>query len=181
MLVDSTDFFLSGLCPLFCFILGMKNYNNAYQTQIVDLIDPVIESENMELVHVECLKGKIRWLVRIYIDKEGGVTVDDCAEISNQVGDLLDVHEVPPGSYTLEVSSPGLDRPLARDRDFMKYRGCNVKIRISEKMAGARNFTGRLMDYLEEEGKKNLILDVDGKIYQIPREMVVKANLQYEL
>ena len=157
MLGSNRELFLSGPCPLFYFILKMKNYNNTYQTQIVDLIEPVIESENMELVHVECLKGKVRWLVRIYIDKEGGVTVDDCADISEQVGDLLDVHEVPPGSYTLEVSSPGLDRPLARDRDFMKYRGCKVKIRVSEKMAGKRNFTGRLIDYLEEEGKKKMV------------------------
>jgi ribosome maturation factor RimP len=151
-----------------------------YRSQIIDLIEPVIESEHMELVHVECLKGKNRWLVRIYIDKEGGVTVDDCAEISNQVGDLLEVHDIPPGPYTLEVSSPGPDRPIARDRDFIKFRGCTVKIKVSEKMAGRRNFTGTLIDYLEKEGKKTLILDIEGTTYQIPREMVVKANLQYE-
>jgi len=63
---------------------------------------------------------KSRWLVRIYMDREeGGVTVDDCALISHQLGDLLDVHDVPPGPYTLEVSSPGLDRPLSRDKDFL--------------------------------------------------------------
>ena len=174
------DYRLSGLCPLFYFILAMKNYSDAYVTQITGLIEPLIESEDMELVCVECVRVKTRWLVRIYIDKEGGITVDDCAGISHQVGDILDVHELPPGSYTLEVSSPGLDRPLVRDRDFRKYRGCRVKVRTCEKINGQRNFTGRLIDYLEEERKKNLILDVDGKIHNIPREVVIKANLQYE-
>lgn len=158
----------------------MKTADNTYQVEIAGLVEPLIEAEGMELVHVECLRGKTRWLVRIFIDKEGGVTVDDCAEISNQVGDVLDVHEVPPGSYTLEVSSPGLDRPLARDKDFTKYRGCKVKIRTTEKIEGKRNFTGTLTDYIIEEGTKNLILDVEGKAYHIPREIVLKANLQYE-
>ena len=158
----------------------MKDYNITYQAQIADLIEPLIKAEDMELVHVECLRGKIRWIVRLFIDKEEGITVDDCAEISNQVGDVLDVHEIPPGSYTLEVSSPGLDRPLARDRDFVKYKGCEVKVRTGEKIDGKKNFTGRLIDYLEEEGTKLLILDVEGKMYHIPRGVVVKANLQYE-
>jgi len=158
----------------------MKNYSNEYGQQIAGLVEPLIESEGMELVHVECIRGKIRWLVRIYIDKEGGITVDDCAGISHQVGDVLDVHEMPPGSYTLEVSSPGLDRPLTRDRDFLKYIGYRVKVRTGDKIDGKRNFTGKLIDYLEEEGKKNLILDVEGKLHNIPREVVIKANLQYE-
>jgi len=158
----------------------MKKVNRTYQVQIAELIEPLIEAEGMELVHVECLRGKTRWLVRIFIDTEGGITVDDCAAISNLVGDVLDVHELPPGSYTLEVSSPGLDRPLARDKDFMKYRGCTVKVRTAEKVEGIRNFTGTLVDYITEEGNKNLILDVEGKAYHIPREIVLKANLQYE-
>ena len=78
----------------------------------------MIESEGMEIVDVECLKMKFRWLVRIYIDKEEGVTIADCSEISKQAGDSLDVYDVLPGSYTLEVSSPGLDRSLTRDKDF---------------------------------------------------------------
>jgi len=151
-----------------------------YREKIRQLIEPVIESECLEIVDLECLKMKFRWLVRIFIDKEGGVTINDCSEISKQVGDVLDVYDVLPGSYTLEVSSPGLDRPLSRDKDFIKYRGSAVRIKTSEKLDGVKNFHGRLNDYLDENGAKILIVDVSGKIYRIPRDMVVKAHLVYE-
>ena len=136
----------------------------------------------MELVQVECLKMKSRWLVRIYMDREeGGVTVDDCALISNQLGDLLDVHDVPPGPYTLEVSSPGLDRPLHRDKDFLKYRGARINLRLEEKIEGRRHFRGELIDYEDGDGGKILVVQADGKIFRIPREAVVKANLEYDM
>jgi ribosome maturation factor RimP len=158
----------------------MADMSLPYQEKIRQLIEPVIESEDMEIIDVECLKMKFRWLVRIYIDKEGGVTVDDCSEISKQVGDILDVYDVLRGSYTLEVSSPGLDRPLTRDKDFIKYRGSTVRIKTGEKLDGVKNFHGKLNDYLDENGAKTLIVDVSGKIYRIPRDMVVKAHLVYE-
>ena len=125
---------------------------------------------------------KARWVVRIYMDREeGGVTLDDCASISNQLGDLLDVHDVPPGPYTLEVSSPGLDRPLQRDKDFLKYRGSRINLRLREKVDGRRHFCGEMIDYEDGEGGKILIVTVGGKTYRIPREAVVKANLVYQL
>ena len=151
-----------------------------YGETIRKLAEPVLEAEGMELIDVECIKMKSRWLVRIYLDKEGGVTLDDCTEASNQMGDILDVHDVPPGAYTLEVSSPGLDRPLVRDKDFMKYKGCKVDIRLHEKIEGIRHFNGRLTDFFEEEGQKILMVDVTGKTYRIPRNLVVKAHLEYE-
>jgi ribosome maturation factor RimP len=163
---------------LFCDIMNQATYT--YKEKIEELILPVIEADKMELVDVECLKMKSRWLVRIYVDKEGGVTLDDCSNVSHQIGDILDVHDVPPGSYTLEVSSPGLDRPLVRDGDFSKVLGRMVKVRLREKMEGSKNFRGRLAGFTEEEGRKILILDVDGRTFRMPREMVVKANLVYE-
>ncbi|OIP89997.1 MAG: hypothetical protein AUK24_05325 [Syntrophaceae bacterium CG2_30_49_12] len=155
--------------------------SQVYRERIRQLVEPVIESEDMELIDVECLKMRSRWVVRIYMDKETGITLDNCSEISNQVGDILDIHEVLPGSYTLEVSSPGLDRPLVRDKDFMKYRGCKVHVRVTEKLEGIRNFRGKLVDFCEEEGKKVLVIDITGKTYRIPRDMVVKANIEYEI
>ena len=152
----------------------------AYRERIRQLVEPVIESEDMELIDVECLKMRSRWIVRIYMDKETGITLDNCREISNQVGDILDIHDVLPGSYTLEVSSPGLDRPLVRDKDFMKYRGCKVHVRVTEKLEGIRNFRGKLVDFCEEKGKKVLVIDITGKTYRIPRDIVVKANIEYE-
>ncbi|MGZ3579704.1 MAG: ribosome maturation factor RimP, partial [Syntrophales bacterium] len=106
--------------------------------------------------------------------------IDDCSEISKQVGDILDVYDVLPGSYTLEVSSPGLDRPLTRDKDFIKYRGSAVRIKTREKLDGTKNFHGILIDYLEEDGRKTLIVDVSGKNFHILRDLVVKAHLVYE-
>jgi ribosome maturation factor RimP len=158
----------------------MADNSVTYREKIRQLIEPVIESEGLEIIDLECLKMKFRWLVRIFIDKEGGVTIDDCSEISKQVGDILDVYDVLPGSYTLEVSSPGLDRPLSRDKDFVKYRGSTVRIKTGEKLDGVKNFRGKLNDYLDENGAKILIVDVSGKIYRIPRDMVVKAHLVYE-
>ncbi len=151
------------------------------EEQIRQLAEPVLASTGMELVQVECLRMKARWVVRIYMDREkGGVTLDDCALISNQLGDLLDVHDVPPGPYTLEVSSPGLDRPLQRDKDFLKYRGSRIDLHLREKIDGRRYFRGELTDYEEGEGGKILVVRIAGKTYRIPREAVLKANLVYE-
>ncbi|MEA1971072.1 MAG: ribosome maturation factor RimP [Thermodesulfobacteriota bacterium] len=160
----------------------MDHSSRSYREKIIELVEPVVESRQvgMELVDVECLRGKTRWMVRIYIDKEGGVSLDDCAMISGEVGDLLDVNETPPGSYSLEISSPGLDRPLARDKDFIRYTGHKVRIRVTEKIEGKKNFRGRLVEFIEKEGEKIVVINVEGKVYNIPRSMIVKTNLQYE-
>ena len=149
--------------------------------QIRQLAEPLLTSEGMELILVECLKMRSQWLVRIYMDREGGVTVDDCAQISNQLGDLLDVHDTPPGPYTLEVSSPGLDRPLDRDQDFLKYRGSQVHLRLAEKIEGRRDFRGELVEYEDSGEGKFLVVKTAGKNFRIPRNRVVKANIEYEL
>lgn len=152
------------------------------EEQIRQLAEPLLASTGMELIQVECLKMKSRWVVRIYMDREeGGVTLEDCALISNQLGDLLDVHDVPPGPYTLEVSSPGLDRPLQRDKDFLKYRGSRINLRLREKIEGRRHLCGELSGYEEENGTKVLVVTENGKSYRIPREAVLKANLVYDL
>jgi ribosome maturation factor RimP len=152
----------------------------AYENTIRELAEPVVEAEGLELILVECLKMKSRWMVRLYLDKEGGIALDDCAAVSDQLGDLLDVHDVPPGSYTLEISSPGLDRPLDRDRDFLKYRGAEISVRLDEKLDGSRNFRGKLIDFVDKDGSKALLLDVMGTTRRIPRDKVAKANLVYK-
>ena len=158
----------------------MIDTKEAYEQRITELVEPVIGAEGMELVLTECLRMKTRWIVRIFIDKPGGVTIDDCSEVSRLVGDILDVHDMPPAAYTLEVSSPGLDRPLVKDGDFLKYRGELVTVRTRAKIGGARNFRGRLMDYVDEGGMKALLLDVGGKPFAIPREAVLHAHLEYD-
>jgi ribosome maturation factor RimP len=152
-----------------------------YEEQIGKLIEPVALAEGLELVHLECLKMKTRWLVRIYLDKEGGITIGDCSEMSHLIGDILDVNDIPRGPYTLEVSSPGLDRPLARDKDFLKYRGHQVKVTTFEKLQGVRHFKGKLVDFIEDNDHQVLIIEADEKTYRIPRGLVQKARLQYVL
>jgi ribosome maturation factor RimP len=170
---------MSGLLPTFL-LYGGCVVQRTREENIRQLAEPLIEAEGMELIYAECLKMKSRWVVRIFLDKEGGVTLDDCAAISNQLGDILDVHDVPPGPYTLEVSSPGIERPLERDKDFLKYRGSPVFIRADEKIDGIRNFRGKLVDLIDENGKKTVIVDVAGALCRIPKDKMVKAHLTCE-
>jgi ribosome maturation factor RimP len=133
----------------------------------------------MELIHVECIKMHTRWIIRLFLDKEGGITLGDCANVSSQLGDIFDIREVVNGSYTLEVSSPGLDRPISRDEDFLKYRNSKVDIKTGVKIEGIKNFHGILTDYIEEDGRKLVLIEITGKVYRIPRQDIVKANLAY--
>lgn len=145
--------------------------------KIWQLAEPVALSEGMELIHVECLKMHSRWVFRLFLDKEDGVTLDDCTAISNQLGDILDVHDLSRGPYTLEVSSPGLDRPISRDQDFEKFRGSQIKIKTHIKIDGIKNFQGTLMEIIEENGRKLVRINIAGKIYSIPKSEIAKANL----
>ncbi len=145
--------------------------------KIWHLAEPVIVSEGMELIHVECIKMHSRWIFRLFLDKEGGVTLNDCAEISNQLGDLLDVHDLSRGPYTLEVSSPGLDRPLSRDCDFERFKGFKVKIKSHVKIDGIKNFQGILTDFVLENGRRIVRINVAGKVYNVPKDDIAKANL----
>ena len=145
--------------------------------KIWQLAEPVALSEGMELIHVECLKMHSRWVFRIFLDKEDGVTLGDCTSVSNQLGDILDVHDLSYGTYTLEVSSPGLDRPISRDRDFERFKGAQVRIKTHIRIDGAKNFRGTLTDYVEENGRKIVRIDVAGNISSIPKNEIAKANL----
>jgi len=145
--------------------------------KIRQLAEPVVVSEGIELIHVECVKMHARWIIRLFLDKENGVTLADCANISNQLGDLFDIREVIKGSYTLEVSSPGFDRPLSRDQDFVKYKNSKVNIKTNVKIEGIKNFHGILLGYIEEADQKLILIDIAGKIHRIPKQDIAKANL----
>jgi ribosome maturation factor RimP len=145
--------------------------------KIRQLAEPVVMFEGMELIHVECMKMHTRWIIRLFLDKEGGITLDDCSNISDQLGDIFDIRELINGSYTLEVSSPGFDRPISRDEDFLKYRNSKVDIKTGVKIEGSKNFHGILVDFIEEGDRKFVLVEVAGKVYRIPRQDIVKANL----
>lgn len=126
---------------------------NPIVTQVWQLAQPLCLSEGVELVHVEYQREQAGRILRLYIDKPGGVTLDDCADISRQVGDLLDVSLASQSSYRLEVSSPGSKRPLGRLEDFERYAGRRVKLRTAQAIDGQKNFTGTLDGVSETEGQ----------------------------
>ncbi|HOI75112.1 MAG TPA: ribosome maturation factor RimP [Syntrophales bacterium] len=141
------------------------------------MAEPTADAEGVELIHVECIRMKTRWIVRIFLDKTGGVTLDDCSRVSHVLGDLLEVHDLPPGPYTLEVSSPGPNRPLSRDRDFSRFCGSPVMLRLDGSLDGLRNVRGTLLEYDAGEAERMLLVEVDREVRRIPRKAVVKANL----
>jgi ribosome maturation factor RimP len=141
-----------------------------------ELILPILDEMGYELVDVEYLSKYGKWVLRLYIDKHGGVTIADCARVSREVGDLIDVKDVIDHDYVLEVSSPGLNRPLKSERDLLRVVGEKVKIKMAFEVKGQRNFTGYLKDF--SDGK--LLLEVEGRMISIPWAEVKKANLVYE-
>jgi ribosome maturation factor RimP len=141
--------------------------------QLQQLIEPAVESLGYELVGVEYRGGATNGLLRIYIDHEDGITVDDCQKVSHQLSGLLDVEDPIQGHYALEVSSPGLDRPLFKAQDFARFAGQQVKVRMHGMIQGRRNFTGLLLGL---EGD-SAIVEVDGEEYLLPLDQVDQARL----
>lgn len=142
--------------------------------KLQELLAPTITALGYELVGVECLsQGGHQVLVRIYIDSPDGVGLADCEQVSYQVSGLLDVQDPIPHPYTLEVSSPGLDRPLFTLAHFIRFVGHNIKVRLSRTINTRRNFTGLLRQVQDH----NLIMMVDGIEYSLPYEQIEKARL----
>jgi ribosome maturation factor RimP len=147
------------------------------EKKLMTMFEPVIESMGYELIAVEIAGGGGNAIMRVYIDSPDGITVDDCADVSYQVSGLLDVEDPLRGKYTLEVSSPGLDRPLVTLEHFRQFIGERMKIRCTEPVLGRKRFTGTL-DAIEGE---TLVVAVDNEMYEIPLHIVEKANLVIEL
>ena len=137
-------------------------------------VTEVVSFAGMELVHLEFRREGAGLVLRLYIDKEGGVTLDDCARISRLVSSQLDADDPIPNRYTLEVSSPGLDRPLVRDEDYRRFAGHFVRLTTAAPLEGQRRFSGRLVGL--SDGSVRLALE-DGREMAIPREQVAIARL----
>jgi ribosome maturation factor RimP len=138
----------------------------------------ILEFGAMELVHIEMKREPKGLLLRLFIDKEGGVTLDDCARVSRQLSAQMDVEDPIQERYTLEVSSPGLDRPLWSDRDYDRFRGHRIRLSTFGPVGGRRNFLGRLVGLCD--GEVRLVLD-EGNQIAIPRDQVAKARLEVEI
>ena len=144
---------------------------------INEIIERVAAREGLELVHWETVGPRNHFVLRIFIDKPGGVTLGDCERVSNQVGTLFDVEDLIPNQYTLEVSSPGIERGLYKPADYERFTGSRVKLRTAQPINGQRNFKGVLLGISGDI--VSLEADAAGRI-DIPFEQIAKANIEYE-
>jgi ribosome maturation factor RimP len=150
----------------------------AIASKIEEIARRVAEPEGLELVEVEVKGNEAQRLVRISIDKPAGVTHGDCELVSQQVGTILDVENVVPGGrYTLEVSSPGVERKLFKPADYQRFQGKKAKITLRDPVEGRRNWDGVLAGF--ENGQVALETQ-PGKTIRFPFEQVQKANLKFE-
>ena len=140
------------------------------------LVEPVLVEMGFELVDVQYLSEHGKMVLRIYADRDGGITLDDCALLSREIADLLDVKDIVQHEYVLEVSSPGLNRPLKREKDFLSAVGRKVKIKMVRPLNGQRNFNGKL------RGFQDGILHVEtvNNLFLLRWQDVEKANIVYE-
>ena len=152
------------------------------KTEIERVITPVITGAGYELADVEWRRDRGGWLLRIFIDNPaGGVGLDDCSKVSHEVSATLDVHEVIAQHYTLEVSSPGLDRPLRKPEHFRRFIGqralVSLKIGLGDSEPRRRNFTGSLLGVSDDGATVRLRTD-DAKEYDLPLVDLDKAQLK---
>ena len=142
--------------------------------ELTPLFEPVVESMGYELVGVEFQGAGGHGTLRVYIDREQGVSLDDCAAISHQISGILDVEEPIKQAYDLEISSPGIDRPLFKLADFERFAGRTAKIKLAVDLEGRKNFKGRLQGVADA---RMVIIEVDGEAFYLPFADIGKANL----
>jgi len=140
------------------------------------MVNPIFSNEGMELVEVEYRREARGWVLRLYVDKEGGVTLDDCTRVSQEVGRILDMEDFISIPYTLEVSSPGLTRTLKSEKDFIKYRNRLIKVKTLDPIENRRQFKGKLLGINENR----IEIAMNQEVLQIPLSNVAKANLEID-
>ena len=141
---------------------------------LTQMFEPVVESMGYELVGVEFNAGGGHGTLRVYIDREQGVSLDDCAEISHQLSGILDVEDPIKQAYDLEISSPGIDRPLFKLADYERFNGQVAKVKLAVGVDGRRNFRGRLQGVTDD---RLIGIEVDGERFELPFADIARANL----
>ncbi len=150
--------------------------------KIINGVSPLVEGflheSGMEMVDLEFRFESGRWTLRIFIDKEGGVTVDDCANVNKELGYLIEAKNIIDYHYVFEVSSPGLNRPLKKEKDFIRSIGKMIKLELARPVNKRSKFTGRLTNV--REGMISLLMG-DGSLVELPLREIDKARVKYEL
>ena len=147
-------------------------------TEVVEeLAQPIIQELELELVEIEFVKEGKNWFLRVYIDKENGVDIEDCGIVSERLSEKLDELDPITQNYFLEVSSPGAERPLKKAKDYEKAIGKNVFIKTYEPIDGEKGFEGELLDYDGQTVKVEMKIKTRKKVIEIPFEKVASARL----
>lgn len=141
------------------------------------LIEPILEEMNLELFDIEYVKEGPDWYLRVYIDKEGGITIDECGIVSGKLSDLLDEQDVVAGSYILEVSSPGVERPLKTKKDFKKNIDKNIYVSLYVHIDGEKEYEGILKQFEDDIVTIEYQVLSRKKEVQIPYDKIAKARL----
>jgi ribosome maturation factor RimP len=151
--------------------------------QVRQLLEPVLARDGYEVVEVEWVRGGGRWTLRLYVDKPGGVGIDDCSAVSHLVDPILDVAGFIEPAYDLEVSSPGIERPLRKPADFDRFAGRRARVKSYGPVAGTapgspgrKQWTGTLKGFADGA----VVLDVDGVLHRVPHDQIAKAHLEYD-
>lgn len=143
---------------------------------VTSMFNEIVNDSEIELVDVEYVKEGTAWFLRVYIDKSSGVDIDDCRRISQELSVKLDKIDPISHAYTLEVSSPGLERPLKKEKDFQRFRGQLVNIKTYQAINGIKEFQGQLIGVDSGIVK----LDINGEEQEIPFDKIAKAQLAIE-
>ena len=150
--------------------------NDALVTQIYEMVKPISDELNYEIYHIEYVKENGEYYLRIYIEKEGGITLSDCEALSRRVSDLMDEKDPIPEAYFLEVSSPGLNRTLFTETHYKRFVGREVMVKLTKAVEGKKSIKG----ILKEVNEENIIVEADTLI-SIPKEKVKSANIEREI
>jgi len=157
----------TGLYAHFLFLRNVLDHH------LQQLLVPAVSALGYELLGVERIQSGRRCLIRIYIDQANGISVEDCEKVSHQVSGVLEVEDPIKSAYTLEVSSPGLDRPLFCRAHFERFIGRDIKVRLNKPLNNRRVFNGTLHSVINDD----LVMIVDGTAYQLTLANIEKANL----
>lgn len=150
-------------------------YNKTEQ-EVISLLTPIIEEKSIYLWDIEFKKEGPSYVLRIFLDKDGGIGISDCEDVSRALSDVLDEHDPIPQEYMLEVSSAGLDRAIKYDEHFDACRGKNVDVKLFASVDGLKEFTAKLSGHDEE----NVILEIDGNEKAFPKNKISSIRLTVE-
>ena len=148
------------------------------EATIEEIVQPIVDAKNFEIVDIEYVKEAGEYYLRVYLDKEGGISLSDCEVVSRELSEILDKKDPIKDNYFLEVSSPGLDRPLKKEKDFIRYAGYDVEIKLYKPLNGTKQLEGELVG-LTEDKKIKVIIDDNEVEFDKKDVAVIKLAIKF--